>query len=89
MSHRNRGDGVEGERFLRWNLVNIYILPWLLRWEIISLQCRRRRLNSWVRKIPWRREWLPNLVFLPGEFYGQWSLVGYNIWGLKESDMTE
>ena len=24
---------------------------------------------------PWRREWLPTLVFLPGESYGQRSLV--------------
>ena len=28
-------------------------------------------------------------VFLPGEFNGQRSLVGYSPWGLKESDMTE
>ena len=29
-------------------------------------------------KIPWRREWLPTSVFLPREFHGQRSLVGYN-----------
>ena len=28
-------------------------------------------------------------VFLPGAFNGQRSLVGYNPWGHKESDMTE
>ena len=28
-------------------------------------------------------------VLLPGEFYGQRSLVGYSSWGCKESDMTE
>ena len=22
----------------------------------------------WIRKIPWRREWLPTPIFLPGEF---------------------
>ena len=27
--------------------------------------------------------------FLPGEFQGQRSLVGYSPWGCKESDMTE
>ena len=27
--------------------------------------------------------------FLPGEFYGQRSLAGYNPWGNKESDTTE
>ena len=28
-------------------------------------------------------------VFLPGQFHGQRSLVGYSPWGCKESDMTE
>ena len=28
-------------------------------------------------------------VFLPGKLHGQRSLVGYNPWGSKESDMTE
>ena len=27
-------------------------------------------------KIPWRREWLPTSIFLPGEFCGQRSLEG-------------
>ena len=31
----------------------------------------------------------PTPVFLPGEFHGQRSLVGYRPWGHKESDMTE
>ena len=39
--------------------------------------------------IPWRRERLPTPVFLPGEFRGQRSLVGYSPWGGKESDATE
>ena len=39
--------------------------------------------------IPWRREWQATLVFLPGKFHGQRSLVGYSPWGHKESDMTE
>ena len=34
--------------------------------------------NSWVRKIPWRREWQPAPVFLP-EFHGQRSLSGYSL----------
>ena len=37
---------------------------------------------------PWRRKWPPTLVFLPGEFHRQKSLVGYSSWGHKESDMT-
>ena len=39
--------------------------------------------------IPWRREWLPTPVFLPGEFHGQRSLAGYTPWGLKELDTAE
>ena len=31
----------------------------------------------------------PTPVFLPGEFYGQRSLVGCCPWGCTESDMTE
>ena len=33
--------------------------------------------------------WLPTLVFLPGEFHGQRSLVSYSPWGRKELDRTE
>ena len=32
---------------------------------------------------------IPTPVFLPGEFHGQRSLVGYSPWGYKELDMTE
>ena len=43
-----------------------------------GLPCRRyRRLksNPWVRKIPWRREWQPTPVFLPGKSHGQSGLA--------------
>ena len=45
--------------------------------------------NPWVRKIPWRRQWQPTPVFLPGKSHGLRSLVGYNPWGHKELDTTE
>ena len=45
--------------------------------------------RSWVRKIPWRREWQPTPVFSPGKSHGQRSLAGYRPWGRKELDMTE
>ena len=51
--------------------------------------CRRFGFDSWVGKVPWRRESLPTPVLLPGEFHGQRSLVGYSTWGRKESDTTE
>ena len=39
---------------------------------------------SGLRRSPWRRDWPPTPVFLPGEFHGQGSLVGYSPWGFKE-----
>ena len=68
------------------------ILKGLPRWfsgKRICPQYRRRGFDPWIGKIPWRREWLPTPVFLPGEFHGQRSLVGYSSWCRKESDKTE
>ena len=50
---------------------------------------RRPGFNPWMRMIPWRREWLPTPVFLPGKSHGQRSLVGFSPWGRKESNTTE
>ena len=52
------------------------------------LQWGRPGFVPWVGKIPWRREWLPTPVLLPGEFQGQRSLAGYSPWDRKESDPT-
>ena len=76
---------------------------YVLRWYMVGVpggasdtepacQCRRHkrhRFDPWVRKIPWRRAWLPTSVLLPGEFHGQRSLVGYSPKGCKELVMTE
>ena len=45
--------------------------------------CRRRRLHPWVRRIPWRKEWLSTPVFLPGKFHGLRSLAGDSPWGRR------
>ena len=50
--------------------------------------------GTWVQSLDqivfpfslWR---LSTLVFLPGEFHGQRSLVSYSPWDPKESDMAE
>ena len=55
----------------------------------ICPRCRRHRFNPWVGKIPWRREWQPVPVFLPGKFHARRSLAGYSPWGRKKLDMTE
>ena len=46
-------------------------------------QCRRYGFDPWVRKIPWRREWPPTPVLLPGKFHGQRSLESSNPWGCR------
>ena len=38
---------------------------------------------------PGKRKWQSTLVFLPGEFHRQRSLVDYHPWGYKGSDTTE
>ena len=49
--------------------------------------------ESWVRSLgqedPWRSEWLPTSIFLPGEFHELRSLAGYSPWGCKELDLTK
>ena len=37
----------------------------------------------------WRRKWQPTPVFLLEESHGLRGLVGYNLWGCKESDTTK
>ena len=57
-----------------------------------TCQCRRHKrlgFDPQVGKIPWRREWQPILVFLPGESHGQRNLAAYNPYCHKESEMTE
>ena len=39
--------------------------------------------ETWVGKIPWRRKWQPNPVFLPGGSHKQRSLLGYSPWGCR------
>ena len=51
--------------------------PQWFRWHRICLQCRRPRFSPWVGKTPWRKEWQPTPIFMPGESHGQRSLVGY------------
>ena len=54
-----------------------------------SRRHRRCGFNLWVRKIRVIRKWKPIPVFLPGEFHGQRSLVGYSPWNCKKGDTTE
>ena len=55
----------------------------------MCLQYKGHPVDHSVRKIPWRRGWLPTPVFLPEVFYAKKQLVDYSSWGCKESDITE
>ena len=54
----------------------------------LPAQCGRPTFSPWLGKIPWRRKWQPNPVFLSGDFHGQRSLVT-TVHGVTESDTTE
>ena len=55
--------------------------------------CFRNCMETWVQSLgqedPWRKEWQPTPVFLPGELHGKKSLECYSPWRQKESDTTE
>ena len=74
------------------NLYSKYYMFWgLPRWlrgKESACQYRRPRFCPWDGKIPWKRNWQPTPVFLPGKSHGQKSLVGYSPWVTKQSDMT-
>ena len=54
----------------------------------ICLQCRRLGFDPWVRKIPWRKEWLPTPVFWLREFRGQRSLSSVQFSSVTQSCLT-
>ena len=60
--------GAEKDKPERYHRVDSFLC---LCWDIRGLdkefwKYRRPRFDPWVRKIPWRRKWLPTPVFLPG-----------------------
>ena len=57
------------------------VSDWWLRQPRICLQCGRPGFDSWVGKIPWRRERVPTPLFWPGEVRG--------LHGVTELDKSE
>ena len=47
------------------------------------------RVQSLGLEDPLEKGMATRFSILPGEFHGQWSLLGYSPWDHKESDMTE
>ena len=51
--------------------------------QLVKNPVQRSQFEPWVGKIPWRREWLPTPVFLPGEFHEQRLMTDYSSWVTK------
>ena len=81
--------------FLLLSSISLYICTISLSDSLVDQVIKNLPVmqETWVQflvgKIPWRREWQPTPVFLPGEFHGQRNLAGYRPWGHKQLDMTE
>ena len=75
------------------NTVQLKLTPYYTQWaslvalmvkcppameERVCLRCRRPGFNPWAGTIPWRREWQPTPVLLPGESHEQRNLAGYS-----------
>ena len=73
-------------------------LAWKIPWieepgRLQSMGLQRVRCD-WATSVSfyssfWRRKWWPIPILLPGEYHGWGCLVGYSLWGRKESDMTD
>ena len=50
---------------------------------------KETQLQSLGREEPLEKEMATHSLFLPGEFHGQRSLVGYSLCSHKGSDMTK
>ena len=91
-------DSLESSPTPQFKSINSLVLSFLYSPTLASLVTQRVKhlpamLETWVwslvGKISWRREWLPTVVFLPGESHGWRSLVGNSLRGPKESDTTQ
>ena len=82
VSAPERGPEEPNRRLSKSLFTNIYRstdeLPGVASGKEFACQCRRRRFDPQVRKIPWRRKWQPTPVFLPEKSHEQRSLVGYS-----------
>ena len=61
----------------------------VIRIHLPMQEMQETRAQSLVRKIPWKREWQPMPVLLPGKSHGQKNLGVYSPGNCKELDMTE
>ena len=71
LTQLGKGKAVE---ILKWSVTSHEGFPGGSDGKESACQCKNHRrpgFDSWVRKIPWRREWQPPPVSWPEESYGQ------------------
>ena len=80
------------EALWRWRVPRYQVPQAMIMYVLLGFPHVAQSVNNppamqetWVRKIPWRRERPPTPAFLPGESHGQRSLVGYSPWDCKDS----
>ena len=80
INHTQIQDTIFNIRLGFQNSHNSYSLyhPSLLSSKKSTCQCRRRRFDPWVGKIPWKRYWQLSPVFLAGKSHEEKNLVGYS-----------
>ena len=66
-----------------------YGLPRRLSGKESIYECRRRRFDTCVAKIPWRRKWQATSVFLPGKIPWTEDPGRLQSMGSQESDMPQ
>jgi len=54
---------------LCWNLLSVPCGSHCKDSTCNARRCRSCCFDPWVRKIPWRRKWIPTSVLLPGKFH--------------------
>ena len=62
---------------------------WWFSGKEYACQCRKPRLDSWVRKIPGRKNGYPLQYSCLGSSIDRGAWTGYSPWGHKDSDTTE
>ena len=71
-------------------LLNWYALDSLVAQTVKCLPAMQEtRVQFLGQEDPLEKEMAAHSSILPGESYGQRSLVSYSLWGSRESDMTE
>ena len=81
--------GILQARVVEWGAIAFSGLSMQDTWDLlVNVRHMRFGFDPRVGKIPWRRKWQSNPVFLLRKSHRQRSLAGYSPWCCKELDTT-